>query len=206
MMENVVTSPLRYFQEIKKREPQWFSAALPVLAYVFTYSLNGGLLGWRAWEALPVASGKMFMVVFTALSAATGTVVLALFSVGGVVVIDLLAGGSRQQLVRKLIECSMVSYWTQVLWGLIVLCFMVVWYHPPAMSEAEQWTERIAVMNAESAKVAVDLIAVYFGLWLASLQACALRVVSGFSVAGAWAAAVVLGLAFAVLPWVVQRF
>ena len=55
--------------------------------------------------------------------------------------------------------------------------------------------------------LAFQLLGAGFGVWLVVLQACALRVASGFTVIGASVAAAVLGIIFvAIPPWIAAQF
>ena len=134
-------------------------------------------------------------------------------SAGALLVIDLLFAGSGR--ARRLIEFSALAYWVQVLWGSVALVAFLVFYSPAPL-DLPMERGRLAVEEAMAEYLAAEartpfiltfrLVGVYVGLWFTALQACALRVVSGVSVAGASATGVVLGLVFVVLPWAVQRF
>lgn len=90
-----------------------------------------------------------------------------------------------------------------------------MWFQPEPLvvSDTADINERLQAMQfyRESVETSpfmltIGLIGAYFGLWLVALQATALRVVSGFTVGGAWTAGIVLGSVFVVIPWAIQRF
>ena len=124
----------------------------------------------------------------------------------------LFAGSGR---ARRLVELSALAYWVQVVWAAVSLIAVLVAYSPSPL-DLPISRGRLAVEGAMAEYLAdeagtpfmlsIRLVGVYFGLWFTALQACALRVVSGFSVVAASAAGVVMGFAFILLPWAVQRF
>ena len=54
--------------------------------------------------------------------------------------------------------------------------------------------------------IIVDTARQFAALWLIALHACALRVVSGLTVGGAWAAGIILAILFMGVPWLAGRF
>ena len=79
---------------------------------------------------------------------------------------------------------------------------------PPTSSPAEL-QQLIAAYQANIEQtpfmLTFRLVGAFFGLWFVALQACALRVVSGFSLGGTWVVGSLLGLVFVLLPWAIQR-
>ena len=131
---------------------------------------------------------------------------------GAVVVLD--AVFSRSGKAPRLVEFTGIAHVTQIPWALLSLVILAGFWAPPAFRpppdagglEALQAADDYA-RGARTSGLpgALTLIRTGFGLWLALLQGCALRVVSGFTVAGAWAAGSSLAFVLAVAPWALQR-
>lgn len=214
----IFTSPVRFFREALSRPPAWGRAFAPVGLVVVLVTASSVVTAGRGHAVLERAYGTD-VIPFPALASVgvlTALVAIAAsfwLSAGALLVIDLLFAGSGR--ARRLIEFSALAYWVQVLWGSVALVAFLVFYSPAPL-DLPMERGRLAVEEAMAEYLAAEartpfiltfrLVGVYVGLWFTALQACALRVVSGVSVAGASATGVVLGLVFVVLPWAVQRF
>ena len=128
------------------------------------------------------------------------------------VVLDLLFAQSGR--VRRLVEFAGYSFISQVPLavaglGLAIGVAPEPLRLPPDATLAEfpdivrDYQEGVA---GGTVQAVMQMIGVYFGLWLAALQAAALRVVSGFSVGGAWAAGILLAVLFVGLPYAGRQF
>ena len=218
----VFVSPMQFFRAALSRPPEWARATVPVVLaamLAIVASMVTAARGHAVMERAVAGSGIDVipfgvMVGVAVLSVLVGMAVSFWLSVGGVIAIDVMfAGGSGQ--ARRLVEFSALAYWVHVPWGVVGIVVALMFYSPAPL-DLPLGGDQLEVEQAMSVYQAADqgtafmlttrLIGAYVGLWFVALQACALRVVSGISVAGASAAGVVLGLVFVVLPWAVQRF
>lgn len=196
---NIFTSPVLYYRGVAARDPSWLFAALPLVFSVGIYTVTGSVASWRSVAAL--GRNEPLVVVVGALSAATATAVVALLAAVGVVSVDLLLSGPQARL-RKVVECVLLANWVLVPWALTNLCFILVWFHPHPASDTEQLAAQMVIMDSDPANSAMNLVGAYVGLWMLSLYACILRVVSGFTTVGALAAWVVFSAVLVALRWV----
>ena len=168
---------------------------------------SGSLRWWVAgpqrinWAILPVfvhavASARvslglalspdapMAAVLFSGVNLA-GASAAAVAAVGAhavvVVVLDLLAAPSGR--ARRLVELSALAYWSQVAWSV-----------PAALLVTG------AGSVGDDLRVVLDATRQLWGVWLIGLHAAVLYVVSGLSVAGAVAAALIMLAVFYGLP------
>lgn len=155
-----------------------------------------------------VTLSPAFGVTLAVFSVVASVAVLFWLSVGVLAALDLLFAGSRR--VRRLVECNALAYWSQVPWSLATALILFFWFDPeplrlPAGVSVEEVTTHITehqvAIQSSALMETMQIIGVYFGLWLAALQAAALRVVSGFSVGGAWAAGILLAALFVGIPY-----
>ena len=116
---------------------------------------------------------------------------------------------------RRLFEFTALAYFSQLPVAVAGLMAAVWWWSPapltlPAGITSLELVDALRSYQEESADTAVlstqRLIGSYFWCWLVALQAAALRVVSGFSVGGAWAAGILLGVLFVGIPYAVQQY
>lgn len=218
-MVALFVSPIHYFHARIERRPAWVFAFAPVIAVAALQSLGAVTVFQRSQAAmagivarfeittLPAAVG-VGMAVFSVLF---GAVVVFWMSAGALVVLDLLFSQSGR--ASRLVEFSALAYWTQVPWAVSATVLIV------GLVELEPVTLPASVQTAEVPRMLADqqvahaatplqramgLVGMYFQIWLAALQACALRVVSGFTVGGAWTAGIALALLFGVVPWAIQ--
>lgn len=143
-----------------------------------------------------------FALAVAALSSIIGGSVNVGLLVGATVAIAVLSGASVR--VRSLIGCCAVTYWVEVTWAVIGLVAVFVW-DPPALNGANVQAHAAALASSPFL-LTYNLVGAYFSLWVVVLHAVALRVVSGFSVRGAWVVGILLGSVFVAVPWAIQRF
>ena len=217
-MAALLFSPIHYFRLRTARRPAWGLAFTPVIVVAGVQSLGAVAVFQRSQIAiadvisrfemniLPAAAGvgiAVFSVLF-------GVVVVFWLSTGTLVALDLLFSQSGQ--ARRLVEFSAIAYWSQVPWAVVGtgLMLMLMEFEPVTVPPGVQATEipglladhRMAHAAAPLQQV-MGLMGMYFRIWLAFLQACALRVVSEFSVAGTWISGIGLTFLFGVLPWMI---
>lgn len=173
----LVDSPIRVMRWWAAGPRRVGLAMLPV----FLHAAAAGLVR-LATLGLPLPAGA---VIFAALFAAAGLASFALHA-GAVVVIYLMAASEPGQ-ARRLVELSALTYWTQAAWSAPAAAVLFSagappGEHPGTVAEVVEVTGRL------------------WGLWLIGLHAAVLRVAAGFTVAGAWAAGVVLCAIFFGFP------
>ena len=146
------------------------------------------------------------------MSAITTGCALFLFSALAVVVLDMLFAQSGHG--RRLVEFTGLAFYSQLPLALAVLVFTIWWQEMdtlrlPPEATGQELAEAVLAQQQESAAAAglstLRLMGAYFWCWLVALQAAALRVVSGFSTGGAWAAGILLAVLFVGLPYAVQQ-
>lgn len=218
-MVDVIWSPIATFQALMRREPRWLRAAVPVViqagliavgVVILTYRAQGIIMDAMTRAAVPIPFFPP-AVLLGGFSAIFGFAFMFWAPVGGILALDAMFAGSGRS--RWLLECTAVSYWSQIPWGIANILILVLWFNPEPLvlpSGTQDMLTSIesyrADLEASPAMLTSNLVGAYFGLWLVALQACALHVVSGFTVRGSWAAGIVLGSVFVVIPWAVQRF
>ena len=138
---------------------------------------------------------------------------LAIFAVhaGAVIMLDVAVAQSRQ--ARRFVELCALSYWPQLLVSIPVLAATWWFFDPPplvyrgagadVMAAAMNYADEVARLPIA---IIVDTARQFAALWLIALHACALRVVSGLTVGGAWAAGIILAILFMGVPWLAGRF
>lgn len=217
-MTDILTSPIRFYQTRVAHPPDWMRAAAPVALQMTLLSVNGSVMYLRGLagitESLPsnLAAGgplsPVFGVALAVVSVVAGVAVTFWLSVGAIVALDLLFTGSGQ--ARRLVECTALAYWTQIPWSFAAVGILLWWFDPEPLrvssdlSSSELSARMMAYQNdLQSGPLmeTMQVVGLYFGLWLAALQAAALRVVSGFSVGGAWAAGILLAALFVGIPY-----
>ena len=160
-------------------------------------------------EGQPVSAQTMPGGVVIAVAVIVGLIAFAVRA-GAVVGIDAVVAQSGKG--WRIVELAGLAYWTQVLWA--VPAFAAMWwlYDPPPMVLSGQGLDAAQAalrygeeLAAEPLQIAMTRTQQMFGLWLVGLHAAALRVVSRFTVRGAWTAAVVLTIVFMGVPAVLGR-
>ena len=205
-------SPLQYFRTAGL--PNWTAAIAAVALHagftaIATAVMDGRLLAAQGDTGL----AAQVTVVLAVAGTAVHMVVLFAVAACGALTLDRVFSRSGQG--QRLVEFTGIAHVTQIPWALLSLVVLAGFWEPPAFLsppdatalEARQAADDYARDAQTSAlPAALKLIRSGFGLWLVALQACALRVVSSFTVGGAWAAGITLALVFVVAPWTLQRF
>ena len=185
-------------------------------------SINGSVMYLRglagATENLPrdldpgVLLSPAFGVALAVVSVVVGVALMFWLSAGALVALDLLFTRSGQ--ARRMVECAALAYWSQVPWSLATVGILLWWFDPeplrlsPDTSSSELSARIMAYqhdLRSTPLMETVHVVGLYFGIWLVALQATALRVVSGFSVRGAWAAGILLAVLFVVAPYALPQ-
>ena len=217
-MLELFVSPIRYFRSLLERPPRWTRAGAPVVVYAGLLAMTGSVTYLRLQSGLvdtaSLATGAVaftspvFGTVLSVFSVVTGAAVTFWLSTGALIALDVLFTGSGR--ARRLIEFSALAYWTQVPWTAVVAGVVLWWFEPAPLRLAAGATpmelaEAMRAYQENSASAAglstMRLVGSYFWCWLVALQAAALRVVSGFSVGGAWAAGILLAILFVGIPY-----
>lgn len=201
----LIDSPIRY---VRGRELDSWGAAFPVLLFLTITSATSVVVSTRVGvlrelPGLPVvlAEGIGFVTVVAAGAA------MFWIQAGALVLLDAVFAQSGQ--TRRLVELTAVSYWTQIVWAVPVLIVMLLLFDPPefrmpaGMPVEGVQAALVAHMNRISQQpiqIAVNMTGEAIGCWIIAIQAVALRVVSKFSVLGAWTAGCLLAFVFVVVP------
>lgn len=213
---HIFFSPVELFRSRLSYEPAWAVAFVPVIAYAIFMATSASLLlvkvRWvvgQATSASGVEMPNLFAVdMLTFIFGVAGHIILFWLVTGAFVAVDVLFSGSKQ--AGRLVELSAISYWTQVPWAVASISLMMFYTLEPLSASRSSLITEITQFQNEIARtpymLTFSLLTSIFLLWWVALQAAALRVVSGFTVRGAWAAGIVLGSMFVVIPWAVQRF
>lgn len=214
----LVSHPVRFFRDCLER-PRTVAAPGSVLAsYLLVVGVGTALVSSRTREGLQVLQNPIPAAVEVGLafgSAIAGIATVFVLTTLALVMLDLAFSQSGR--AGRLWELSAYAQYPQVLWAVSSLFIVAVWFHPLPLvltqtelsdsafvrEAVERWQQQQA---AGPLQRTLSLISAYAGLAAVALQCCALRVVSGFSLGGAWAAGVVLAGVFVVTPWAIQRF
>lgn len=215
-------SPIRYMRERVAKPHQWATAMTPLVVYAAASSAASVVVGERtsvairagmeqAGQAVPevpavfsivIGGGSTVMVVAAAFALQAGVIATA----------DILVVQSGQ--VKRLVELAALSYWTQVIYAVGALAVSTAYFDPEPLRlppggvsvELQQvLAEYGQSIRQGDLSSSLQLIRQMFTVWLVALYAVALRVVSGLTVGGAWAAGVVLAVLFILVPALVQR-
>ena len=217
----LLTSPVRFFRSRLERQPGYLAALAPLAAYAVlstaavlvvarktrltteralaTAELSGIEPGWVGDIIGTVASFTAVGFMFVA-SALALTALDALFAQSG--------------RARRLVEFTALSYWSQLPLAAAWLGIVAWWWAPsplrlpPGLTAAELMAvlSEYQEANARTSILStLQLAGAYSWCWFVALQAAALRVVSGFSVHGAWAAGILLATLFVAIPYAAQR-
>ena len=217
----ILDSPLRFYRTRAEMSPHWRLALFPVMASAALQAAAGGILSFRmqphvnaALAQMGVDAGPLSTDILAAVTLVAGAA--AYLGISGamalvMVVLDLLFAQSGR--VRRLVEFAGYSFVSQVplaVAGLVLAIGMAPepLRLPPDATLAEfpnivrDYQEGV---TGGTVRAVMQMVGIYFGLWLAALQAAALRVVSGFSVGGAWAAGILLAALFVGVPYAAQQ-
>ena len=217
----IVDSPTRFYRTRANMSPSWLLAFSPVIATTALYVAAAGVLNLKVQPHVEAAMSEMGVdlgQVPTGLIAVVGLMgsaaaYLAMFGAMALVlvVLDLLFAQSGS--ARRLVEFAGFAFVSQLPLAILGLA-LAIWVTPeplrlPADATLAEFPD---IMRKYQATVVggvrqsvLQMVGVYFGLWMAALQAAALRVVSGFSVGGAWAAGILLAVLFVGIPYAVQQ-
>ena len=208
-------SPVRYFEERLARELSLGLILTSLLLWVLSATSAGVTLLWRAQSALgepglPAAVG----IGLTLFSACASLSLTFWLSTGALVMLDTVFSGSGK--ARRIVELSAIACWPHIPWGIVGSVAVWLWFHPEPVGMVPETAttgemRRLAAsyreyMASTPFMRTYSLLGAFVSLWVVCLQACVLRVVSGFSVGGAWAAGMMIGSVFVGAPWAIQRF
>ena len=211
----VFDSPVRFMQaRAASGPPRLRSALLPVIINALFVGGIGVITQARMTMIAPgflepVSPPGMPIAVAVSLAVVGGLLGFAVHA-GAVVVFDMLTAQSTGPKRWRLVELSALAYWPQLLWSVPALAAMW-WLHDPppmvyrgagadVMQAAMRYGEQLA---AEPLQIVMTRTQQMAGVWLIALHACALRVVSGLTTGGTWAAGIVLAVLFIGAPAVV---
>ena len=172
------------------------------------YSSRGSPCLW------PITAFSVSSVGGPALSAFVGALIAGLlgFAVhaGALVTFDMFTARSTAKKRRCLVDLSAAAYWSQLAWSIPALAAVWWFWDPPALIVRGGTVQQADVLSREPLQIVLTQTRQFAHLWLIGLHAVALRVVSGLTVGGAWAAGITLATVFVGGPWVigtiVQRF
>lgn len=188
---------------------------MPLLLLVVGNTSSASILLIRTPVDLPGVAGPAvaatLAIVFV--TVCFSEMVVFWLSTGSIMALDILFFGSKKE--RRIIELSALSFWPQAVWGAIGVALAWLFFHPEAPNVNERMTtiqlreamvEYQAYVESTDFMLTYRLISAFAAAAVVALQCCILRVVSGFTVGGAWAAGSILGLVLVVIPWAFQRF
>lgn len=199
----VLWSPMRYYRERLALPPHWASAVAPLAIEAAALMAGFTVLFVRMEPALSTGVLSFILVIFVFSTIFAIGFAFGLYA-GIVVAIHRLGTGSTAG-AGRLVEFSALAHWSEVPW-IVVYAAWMAWALPPVLdlNNAAQVEESLRTMPVGS--LALQLLGAGFGVWLVVLQACALRVASGFTVTGASVAAAVLGIIFVAIPWIGMQY
>lgn len=218
---HLLFSPVRFYRARLEAPPRYLAALVPLAAHIVLSSATV-LAATRktqrvtevAFEQAGLAAPAPAWVgdVIGVVSSITAGCFLFGISALSVVVLDMLLAQSGRG--RRLVEFTALAFYSQLPLAAVGLTVVVWWWSPaplrlPAGITSIELADFLRAYQADSADTpglsALQLAGYYFWCWLVALQAAALRVVSGFSVGGAWAAGITLAVLFVGIPSVVQQ-
>lgn len=208
----LIDSPIRFMQtRAASGPPRLRSALLPVVLNALLVSGIGVITQSRMTMLAPGLSEPVSppgapIAVAVPLAVVFGLLAFGVHA-GVVVALDMLTAQSTAPKRWRLIELSALAYWPQLLWSVPALAAMWWLYDPPpmvyrgagadVMMAAMRYGEQLA---AEPLQIVMTRTQQMAGVWLIALHACALRVVSGLTTGGTWAAGIVLAVVFIGVP------
>ena len=214
-------SPIRCFRARLARSPRHAAALTPLAAYLAVTSAAVLVVSARTNDMAAAAFDQAGLPplfpawvndgIVLVSSVTTGCFLFALWALAAVVLDMLFAQSGRG---RRLVEFTALSYWSQLPYA-AVWFGMVAWWWQPEPLRLPPGVTTVELMdilrtyqeeNADASMLStLRLAASYSWCWLVALQAAALRVVSGFTVAGAWAAGVSLAALFVGAPYAFEE-
>lgn len=210
----LIDSPIRFMQaRAAAGPPRLFPAAALLPVVLNALSVGGiGVISQSRVTMLapglpePVSPSGLPIMAAVPLAVVGGLLGFAVHA-GAVVVFDMLTAHSTGPKRWRLVELSALAYWPQLLWSVPALAAMWWLFDPPpmvyrgagadVMQAALRYGEQLA---AEPLQIVMTRTQQMAGVWLIALHACALRVVSGLTVGGTWAAGIVLAVLFIGAP------
>lgn len=198
----LITTPVQFYRDRLTNPLRWGSPVAAIACYGIMLLMSEYA---SAISVLEVSNHRTLFALTTI--AVVFVLFVAAIQAGTIAMLGLVFSYDKNGL--RLIEFSALAYWTQVpaLAVSIVFWLVVDVIQPvkpatpdiPALIDALTNASRMA---SDSTIVSTFQVALsYWYLWVVALQATALRVVSNFSIGGAWAAGVAVGSLFVVLPW-----
>lgn len=208
----LIDSPIRYMQaRAASGPPRLFPASIAVAAN----AVCGGAATLVSQSRMSLmapgmsepatAPGPVPVPVAILLSIVMGLLGFAIHA-GAVIMLDMAVAQSRQP--RRFLELCALAYWPQVLVSIPILAATWLYFDPPVMVYRGAGADAIAAAmdyGAEVGRMPFSILTAevqqFATIWLIGLHACTLRVVSGLSAGGTWAAGIVLAVVFLGVPW-----
>ena len=221
-LRHLLFSPVRFYRARFKARPRHLAALAPLAAYIVLSAATVLVITRKtrsvteaAFEAagLPPLPPPWVGDVLGVMSSITAGCLLFALSALAVVCLDMLCAQSGRG--RRLVEFTALAYLSQLPLAAAGLAVAAWWWSPAPLRLPDgiaslELAEALRSYQEESAGAAAlstqRLLGSYFWCWLVALQAAALRVVSGFSAGGAWAAGILLAALFVGVPYAIQRF
>ena len=217
----LLTSPVRFFRARLERPPGYLAALAPLAAYavlasaaVLVVARETRLTAQRALARVESPGFEPLWVGDVIGTVASVTTVGFTFVLSALALLALDALFAQSGRARRLVEFTALSYWSQLPLAAAWFGIVAWWWEPPPLRlppglTAVELAGALGDYREESARTTIlstlQLAGAYSWCWFVALQAAALRVVSGFSVPGAWAAGILLATLFVVIPYVAQR-
>ena len=206
----LIDSPIRCMQGTLSQPTRVLSAMLPVAINALVFAAMGAVVAVRTSEAIAGGQAAGPSVGMIAAIAGTGAVLSAAagfgLHVGVVVVLDTLVSQSGR--TRKLIELTGQAYWPQLIWSIPALTASVLMFNPEPfwlpMDNQAAMSAYTESMSREPLQIVLDTTQRLFAVWLIALHACALKVIGGLTVGGAWGMGIILGGMFVGAPLALQ--
>ena len=196
---------MRHYRERLALPPDWASAVAPLAIEAALFMAGFTVMFVRLMPAGVFSSLLViFLLVISPFFWILGTACWFGLYAGVVVAIHRLGTGSMAG-ARRLVEFSALAHWSEVP-SVVVYAAWLAWGPPPGLdlNDAAQVEESLGL--SPIGLLAFQLLGAGSGAWLVVLQACALRVASGFTVIGASVAAAVLGIIFVAIPWLGAQY
>ena len=204
-MWTLVSSPVRFFDARRRRQPSWATALAAPALCAGLQSVSMSIFSGKTRPMLDAALSRLDLPVtglpsgplFAAMSALTYPAFFALLTLG-VLALDVLVGGSGQP--ARLTEFTALCFYTQVPYCLLMILIAWVWVPVPIRLPAGPSTaELLAVvqgyretMQSEPLLSTGRLLSYYSLLWLAGVLSAALKVVAVLSTRATVVVAIVL--------------